>query len=325
MIDYTIFFQQNQVHDRWHIHYPSDVEQVRFYHRDISCPYCNPPGQNIPQFDNFWDWYSTENPAVSYTNYTQQALIDLDNSDSVEEVWEAIYLIVFSIRYRAEPRPYTEIRQEIYNASTLTNNFIRNFDEEIDQISVSEQGAADETSERLSDTLQARLTDSETSSTIILWLDEGLLYSDEDLNLNLLFGENTLGNFGLLYTDEDLYLDQLFEQEEEEDPMAMAGGAPNMNQLLNALNNLTNALGAGGNNMQNVNNALNNLNATVAANNNAMQNRGTQAAPVPTFYGGNQDPITWLNEFNHACAANGWNAARKLQVVPAYLRGATAV
>ena len=86
--------------------------------------------------------------------------------------------------------------------------------------------------------------------------------------------------------------------------MAMAGGAPNMNQLLNALNNLTNALGAGGNNMQNVNNALNNLNATVAANNNAMQNRGTQAAPVPTFYGGNQDPITWLNEFNHACAAN---------------------
>jgi hypothetical protein len=39
--------------------------------------------------------------------------------------------------------------------------------------------------------------------------------------------------------------------------MAMAGGAPNMNQLLVAINNLTNALGAGGNNMQNVNNALN--------------------------------------------------------------------
>src|ERR1043165_24123 len=266
MIDYTIFFQQNQVHDRWHIRYPSDVEQVRFYHRDISCPYCNPPGQNNPQFDKFWDWYSTENPAVSYTNYTQQALIDLDNSDSVEEVWEAIYLIVFSIRYRAEPRPYTEIRQEIYNASTLTNNFIRNFDEEIDQISVSEQGAANETSERLSDTLQARPTDSETSSTIILWLDEGLLYSDEDLNLNLLFGENTLGNVRLLYTDKELYLGQLFEQEEKEDPMAMAGGAPNMNQLLNAINNLTNALGVGGNTMQKVNNALNNLNATVAAN-----------------------------------------------------------
>ena len=98
--------------------------------------------------------------------------------------------------------------------------------------------------------------------------------------------------------------------------MAMAGGAPNMNQLLNAINNLTNALGVGGNNMQNVNNALNNLNATVAANNNAIQNRETQAAPVPTFYGGgNQDPITWLNEFNHACAANGWNAARKSQPI----------
>ncbi|CAG8777458.1 4648_t:CDS:1, partial [Rhizophagus irregularis] len=106
---------------------------------------------------------------------------------------------------------------------------------------------------------------------------------------------------------------------------AMAGGMPNANQLLNALNNLTNALGVGGNNMQNVNNALNNLNAVVTANNNAMLNRGVQAAPVLTFYGRNQDTITWLNEFNNACAANGWNAARKLQVMPAYLKGTAAV
>ena len=94
-----------------------------------------------------------------------------------------------------------------------------------------------------------------------------------------------------------------------------------MNVLLNALNNLTNAIGAGGVNWANVNNAVNNLNATMAANNNAMQNRGNQAAQIPTFYGGNQDPIAWLNEFNLACAANGWNNARKIQIVPAYLKG----
>lgn len=27
-----------------------------------------------------------------------------------------------------------------------------------------------------------------------------------------------------------------------------------------------------------------------------------QAVPVPTFYGGNQDPIMWMNEFNNAFA-----------------------
>jgi polyhydroxyalkanoate synthesis regulator phasin len=67
------------------------------------------------------------------------------------------------------------------------------------------------------------------------------------------------------------------------------------------------------------------LNATVTANNNALQNRGFQAVPIPSFYEGNQDPITWLNEFNNARAVNGRNAARKLQIVPAYLKGTAAV
>ncbi|CAB4475694.1 unnamed protein product [Rhizophagus irregularis] len=75
----------------------------------------------------------------------------------------------------------------------------------------------------------------------------------------------------------------------------------------------------------NLGNAMNMLNATVAANNNALQNRNHNVAQVPTFNGGNQDPITWLNEFNATATANGWNDARKLQVVPAYLKGPAAV
>ncbi len=78
-------------------------------------------------------------------------------------------------------------------------------------------------------------------------------------------------------------------------------------------------------NWGNVQNAVNNLNATVTANNNALQNRGSHVAHIPTFSGGNQDPVTWLNEFNFAAAANGWNAARKIQVVPAYLKGGATV
>ncbi|PKY59155.1 hypothetical protein RhiirA4_481664, partial [Rhizophagus irregularis] len=149
-----------------------------------------------------------------------------------------------------------------------------------------------------------------------------LLFNDEDLNLNQLFPEPE--PVGLLFADEDLHLNQLFE-EPEIPGMAALGRGFNLNVLLNALNNLTNALGAGGNNWVNVNNAVNTLNATLAANNNALQTCGTQAAQILTFYGGNQDPIAWLNEFNLSCAANGWNNARKLQIVPAYLKGMAAV
>jgi hypothetical protein len=131
MIDYTLFFTQIQIHDRWHER-STDNDQVRFYYRDLSCPLCNPPAENTFQFDQFWNWYSTETPAISYTINTQQALVDLGNSTTPEEVWEAIYLLVFTTRYSAEPRPYTAIRQEIYNASTLTNNFREDFNEEIE-------------------------------------------------------------------------------------------------------------------------------------------------------------------------------------------------
>jgi hypothetical protein len=96
MINYTLFFNQNRIHDNWHTRL-NNIEQVRFYHRDLSCPHCYPAGQNTDQFVHFWNWFSTENPAASYTINTQQAFEDLINSISITETWEAIYLIVFSI------------------------------------------------------------------------------------------------------------------------------------------------------------------------------------------------------------------------------------
>lgn len=62
--------------------------------------------------------------------------------------------------------------------------------------------------------------------------------------------------------------------------MAALGGRFNPNILLNALNNLTNALGVGKNNWVNVNNAVNTLNAILVANNNALQTCETQAAQI---------------------------------------------
>src|SRR5438045_9365175 len=93
---------------------------------------------------------------------------------------------------------------------------------------------------------------------------------------------------------------------------------------------LTNAVAAltgvfEGPNWVNVQNAMTNLSNTVTANNNALRNRGNQAAQVQTFYGGNQDLISWLNEFNLTSAANGWNDARQIQIVTAYLKHAAAI
>ena len=45
---------------------------------------------------------------------------------------------------------------------------------------------------------------------------------------------------------------------------------------------------------------------------------------LPYFYGGNQDPITWIIDFDKACNANGISDNNKLQVASAYLKGAAA-
>src|ERR1044072_7103947 len=84
--------------------------------------------------------------------------------------------------------------------------------------------------------------------------------------------------------------------------------------------NLTAALTALQAALPNTNNALNN-------NTNAINNpprRELRVAELPYFYGGSQDPISWLEEFTKSCNANGINDARKIEVVPAYLKGPAA-
>lgn len=71
--------------------------------------------------------------------------------------------------------------------------------------------------------------------------------------------------------------------------------------------------------------ALPNTNNALAGNTQAINNpprREGRVAELPYFYGGNQDPVAWLEDFTRACNANGIQNARKLEVVPAYLKGA---
>ncbi|EXX73665.1 hypothetical protein RirG_058310 [Rhizophagus irregularis DAOM 197198w] len=71
--------------------------------------------------------------------------------------------------------------------------------------------------------------------------------------------------------------------------------------------------------------ALPNTNNALAGNTQAIANpprREGKVAELPYFYGGNQDPVAWLEDFTRSCNANGIANVRKLEVVPAYLKGA---
>ena len=73
--------------------------------------------------------------------------------------------------------------------------------------------------------------------------------------------------------------------------------------------------------------ALSNTNNALVNNTNAINNppwRELRVVKLPYFYGGSQNPISWLEEFTKSCNANRINNAHKIEVVPAYLKGPAA-
>ena len=52
--------------------------------------------------------------------------------------------------------------------------------------------------------------------------------------------------------------------------------------------------------------------------------RESNVAKIDPFYGNEQDPISWLEEFEKACTANNYTDNRKLQVVQAHLKSTAA-
>src|SRR4051812_11021907 len=46
---------------------------------------------------------------------------------------------------------------------------------------------------------------------------------------------------------------------------------------------------------------------------------------IDPFYGNEQDPITWIEEFEKAAVVNNYSDARKLDIVQAYLKDTAAI
>ena len=55
--------------------------------------------------------------------------------------------------------------------------------------------------------------------------------------------------------------------------------------------------------------------------NNQPQQRETKLVDIPTFRGGSQDSMTWLDDFQATCTANHINDYHKVEILPTYLKG----
>ena len=54
---------------------------------------------------------------------------------------------------------------------------------------------------------------------------------------------------------------------------------------------------------------------------NTQNPREQRLVDIPTFKGGNQDPIEWIEAFQRACQTNRINETRMMEIVGSYLKG----
>ena len=283
----------NQRHNRLHI--TLNRNNIVAQHRDRSCYFCYPPEPvTSERFQHFWNWYTTEYPATTFTRYTQQYIEELNYTylyiGSADAVNQVIFSLIFSIRYNAGfGESPTTVRQNIYNAFVLTQGFALDLLYQLYQISET-----------------TSIPPSETTKTT------------EESDLTILSDniDNNLHTNSLLYTDEELNLENLFEE--------MAANQADIQALTAALQNVAGILNPNASPNANTNNGIFNLINQLQANAQIMNanppQRESRIADLPYFYSGNQDPISWMEDFTRACNANRINDNRKLEVVLAYLK-----
>src|ERR1700752_2525508 len=98
-----------QSHQQSHIsgaHLAVDVLQLE--NPDLSCSECYPPRRISPRspFGRFWNWYSPNYAAISYTSKTQESFNILLNQPTLLGLRLCVRDIIFSCRYHPElPNP----------------------------------------------------------------------------------------------------------------------------------------------------------------------------------------------------------------------------
>lgn len=284
--------QRNRTHDN--IHSDLELYNISRHHKDKSCDLCHVPEPRSRVSENFltfWDWYRTEYPASTYTLYTQQYFLELFHAEG-REIWKALGKLILSIRYSREPATEFEtVQQEVWNVFIITDGFYS----DPSQIEYSETTS---TPEHYSTPSSDEYREYSTPEGTEYSFENEIESDNEDFHLELLFNQP-------IQPSNQPIVQQL-------NPMAQPQQAD--------FQNLTAAIAALQNALPNTNQAL--VNNTAAVNN--PPRREGRVADLPYFYGGDQDPVSWMRDFTNACNANGINNNRKLEVVPAYLKGAAA-
>jgi hypothetical protein len=313
MVNFEQLIQRNQYHDHT-VHQLSTSNTNNLTDQDPSCVECHPSDRiSRIQFEHFWNWFQSIHPAVSYSGNTQAAVRRL--IDHPEEFVENIQRIVISIRYSSIPEAtYPEIRDEILRAFNITHRFWN--DPSVELYTVSEYAGSRRSSR----------------SQIVEGISRPASPTDTEYEPEVSSETEYQHEYTIQIRGDKSDTEESDEYIQNNIPLPlpnpitpinnMAAQAADIQALTITVQALTGQFGAP--NWVNVQNAVNALNASVTAGNNTTANRGYQAAQIPAFQGENQDPVAWLRDFNLASNANGWNAARKLQVVPAYLKGSVA-
>jgi hypothetical protein len=249
------------------------------------CPFCfTPSSNNSTRFNSFWNWIKGCG-ALTYNNRTQNFFRLLTDAPTLRIqyfVQQVLRSILYKRNLHSEEQNY--LQQALVNILQDTDNFSDSPSETVSEIS---------TESDIEDNIQEiqieEFTIEEDSSDL------------ESINLE----------------DIEIEIEEPEPIQQEEQLEEMAAAQQDIQALTQVLQQLVQGLPAQNNNM---NQLQNQINANTLALNNQLM-RGVRIAEIPTFNGGNQDPIAWLEDFTRSCNANGIPDNQKLQVVPAYLKG----
>ena len=251
-------FDEHYLNNRRHnqLHVQLNQRNITTYHRDKSCYICYPPELATSEhFQYFWNWYTAEYPATTFTRYTQQYLEELNYTylyiGSADAVNTALEDLIFSVQYQVGfAESPTTVRQNIYNAFILTQGF------SVDPLHILYQ---------ISETTTAppSVASSESDSTV---------FSDNNNNL--------LNTNSLLFTNEELNLKNLF--------VEMAANQADVQALTAALQRMAGIFNPNALPAPNANNGVFNLINQLQANANAINanppQRESRIADLPYFY-----------------------------------------
>ncbi|CAG8629027.1 9885_t:CDS:2, partial [Ambispora leptoticha] len=271
MNNFEQHLRNNREHDRHHYLFgktPQAIDYLTRYYRDDSCSVCYPPPDLSHQFYNFWAWFSTFQPAISFSRRSVRRFEKFNVFDIGNLPDRLLSSFIFSFRYSEQPDDFPTFLNEFLTAYQETNRF--NTDPFYETYDASE-------------TLEGDL----------------MAQNNNRFDAPLLIDPDGNGN----EHQDDQCGDQA-NLNPQIDPMAL---------LAHQIGNLV---------LQMQNNPAPQIN--IPAINLPAQHRELNLVSYPDFSGGEQDPITWLEDVEKAFEANQVQDNRKIPVVIPHLKGTAA-